>query len=82
MPNQQCTRCGWVWEVNSTRVIHETCDSCRARKVQKVGACLPWHGRFASDMMTPIDEEGNVFLHGKRKCNRVDCVNTSHIERD
>jgi hypothetical protein len=81
MPNQQCTRCGWIWETNATRNNHETCESCRARKVQKVGACLPWHGRFASDMVTPIDEEGVAVLPGLRKCGRIDCISPSHIER-
>lgn len=81
MASQQCTRCGYVWEINASRNNHDICESCRARKVQKVADCLPWHGRFASDFVTPIDELGNEVLPGKRICSRVDCVNTNHIER-
>jgi hypothetical protein len=42
---------------------------------------LPWHGRFGSDMVTPVDEDGVAVLPGVRKCERLDCVNASHIER-
>jgi len=81
MPSQTCTRCGIVWEINATRNNHETCESCRARKVQKVGACLPWHGMFAADMVTPIDDDGTPVLPGKRRCGRLDCIQPTHIER-
>ena len=81
MASQQCTRCGWIWDVHSTRNNHEICESCRARKVQKVGGCLPWHGRFNSDMVSPIDEDGNLVLPGIRKCGNLDCIQPSHIER-
>jgi hypothetical protein len=31
-------------------------------------------------MVTPLDEEGKVFLPGKRVCGNADCVEQSHIE--
>jgi hypothetical protein len=26
----------------------------------KQGKCLPWHGGFAADDVTPLDDEGNL----------------------
>lgn len=79
MPEQTCVRCGFVFEVNSTRRNNDTCFSCRAKKQQKVGECLPWHGGFAEDLVTPVDEDGNEVLPGLRTCGNSDCVNGSHI---
>lgn len=42
--------------------------------------CLPWHGRFAEDLVTPIDDLGDVMLPGKRICGNLDCVLPAHIE--
>jgi hypothetical protein len=81
MPNQTCIRCGWVWEINISRNTHETCDSCRTRKQYKVRDCIVWHGNFDTDLVTPIDSDGNPLLAGIRKCGNSDCVNPSHVER-
>lgn len=79
MSSQMCLRCGWVWEVNVTRNNHDTCESCRARKSQKVRECIVWQGHYASDMVTPIDNEGNVVMPGKKTCGKADCVNPAHV---
>lgn len=77
----QCHRCGMTWEDSATRKNSDLCQSCRARKTQKVDGCIVWHGHFAEDMVTPIDDEGNEVLPGKRRCKRLDCVAPNHIER-
>lgn len=59
----------------------DRCRSCNAKKQQKVQDCIPWHGHFGMDMVTPIDENGNPILRGKRRCGNLDCVNPKHIER-
>jgi hypothetical protein len=81
MGSQECVRCGWVFELEPLRNKFELCESCRARKVQRIGECLPWHGRFAADMTTPIDEGGQMVLPGVRICGSADCVQPKHIER-
>ena len=45
----------------------------------KQGKCLPWHGGFAADDITPLDDEGKPVLPGVRGCGHNDCVNPSHI---
>jgi len=83
MPRIQCERCGFEWDLNSTRQKTVLCASCRARKVQTVhtkkGKCLPWHGGFAKDDVTPLDDDGQPVLPGVRSCGHNDCVNPSHI---
>ena len=82
----QCERCGFEWELSSSRQKTILCASCRAKKVQTVhtkrGKCLPWHGGFAADDITPVDENGKAILPGVRRCGHTDCVNPSHIERE
>ena len=83
MPEVQCERCGYRWTVSSRRGKVILCASCRARKVQTVhtkeGKCLPWHGGFAGDDVTPLDDYGQPVLPGVRSCGHNDCVNPSHI---
>ena len=43
------------------------------------GKCLPWHGGFAKDDVTPLDDDGRLVLPGVRGCGHNDCVNPSHI---
>lgn len=43
------------------------------------GKCIPWHGQFASDWTTPLDENGKPFLFGERLCKNLDCVNPEHV---
>lgn len=43
------------------------------------GKCIPWHGYFATDWVTPVDEEGQPYLPGIRTCGHSDCVNVAHI---
>lgn len=84
MPVITCERCGFQWELNSTRQKTVLCASCRARKVQTVhtakGKCLPWHGNFASDDITPVDDNGFPVLPGVRRCGHNDCCNPAHVE--
>jgi len=81
-----CSRCGFSWVVNKNKrqKPRPLCRSCRARKAATVQEgefrCLPWHGRFAQDMVTPIDDDGKEFMPGKRVCGNSDCVLDSHIE--
>lgn len=64
----------------------QLCSSCRATRAKTVngplGKCQPWHGDFAGDELTPVDEDGVVVLPGVRKCGRKDCVNSDHIETE
>lgn len=78
----QCLRCGVTWVETTNRKNSDLCKDCRARKMQKIDGCIVWHGHFAEDMVTPVDDEGNLVLQGRRKCARLDCVNPSHIERE
>jgi hypothetical protein len=81
----ECRRCGLRWEANSARKNVLLCSSCRARKAKTVpfavDRCVPWHGLFAEDELTPIDEYGVPVLPGLRFCGKKDCVNEDHIER-
>jgi hypothetical protein len=79
MPSQTCTRCGWVWDNNSTRNIVDICQSCRARKQSKISACIVWQGHYATDYVTPIRDDGSVVLAGLRTCHKKDCVNPAHV---
>ena len=81
-----CERCGYRWTIYSSRKPARKCKSCRTRKVQTVqgviGKCFPWHGHFLDDMVTPVDDNGQIVLPGRRLCYMLDCVNPAHIERD
>ncbi len=61
------------------------CQSCRTRRSTTVNTgelkCIPWHGRFAPDLVTPLNELGEPILPGNRICGMLDCVNPEHIER-
>ena len=82
----QCERCGFEWELSSSRQKTILCASCRAKKVQTVhtkkGKCIPWSGYFAADDVTPIHEDGSLVMPGVRRCGHNDCVNPSHQERN
>lgn len=82
----QCERCGFEWQLSSSRQKTILCSSCRAKKVQTVhtkrGKCIPWHGGFAADDVTPVNENGEPILPGVRRCGNNDCVSPSHIERE
>jgi hypothetical protein len=80
-----CNRCGMSWDVtkkrNKEKVICASCRSRRATTVQKNKLkCLPWHGRFLDDLVTPVDDFGEPMLPGARICGYSDCCNPSHIE--
>lgn len=84
LERELCYRCGFSWEVtkkrNKDRVL---CQDCRSRKSITIrngdSVCMPWHGRFAGDMVTPIDENGEVMLPGTRICGNFDCIQPAHI---
>ena len=71
-----------MWEVNSSRKPKEYCESCRARKTNKIQDCLIWQGHYDSDQVTPIHDNGNPVMIGKRTCGHADCVNINHLERE
>ena len=81
-----CVRCGTQWEVvkNKRRKTRPLCQSCRTRRASVIntaaGKCIPWHGDFGSDWVTPIDDDGRPYLPGERTCGHSDCVNTAHIK--
>lgn len=77
-----CGRCGVLWESQGRQKEFAWCPDCRARKTLKAGECLPWHGHFANDLTTPVDERGEPVLPGRRICNNSDCCNPKHIERE
>jgi len=82
VPTITCHRCGYEWTVNTIRRNPNLCTSCRARKVQTVhtkrGKCIPWHGNYAPDQITPVDDYGNPVMPGTRVCGNQDCVAPSH----
>jgi len=78
----QCLRCGITWVESTSRKNNDLCKDCRARKMQKIDGCIVWHGHYAYDFITPVDDEGEPVLQGIRICGKVDCVNPSHIERE
>lgn len=83
-----CPRCGYEWVVakNKRRKGRPLCESCRVRRASTVGKkddkCVPWHGMFGSDWVTPIDEDGAEVMPGIRTCGHKDCVNPDHIEKE
>lgn len=82
-----CERCGIEWEVNISRKYHKSlCFSCRSRRVQTIksefGVCLPWHGYYAVDQITPVDEDGIPVMPGERLCGNRDCVQPKHLKKD
>ena len=73
------------WDVTKKRgKARVLCQSCRTRRSSTVKTgdmkCLPWHGRFAGDLVTPLNDFGEPVLPGKRLCGMLDCVNPDHIE--
>lgn len=68
------------------RKAENYCTSCRARRVRTVDKdgdkCYPWQGRFAVDLVTPIDENGYPVKPGRRLCGNADCTNSRHIVRE
>lgn len=81
MPSQTCLRCGFVWEISLSRNNPENCESCRTTKKNRIRECIVWHGHFAADFVTPIDENGVEVMPGIRTCGNKDCVNVSHIAK-
>ena len=83
MPEVQCERCGFQWTVSSRRGKIILCASCRARKVQTIsfseGKCMPWHGHFGADEITPVDDDGQPVFPGVRSCGNNDCCNPQHV---
>jgi hypothetical protein len=41
--------------------------------------CIPWHGMFGPDMLTPVYDDGTPVIAGKRICGNLDCVSTLHV---
>lgn len=76
-----CKRCGLWFEATRNRKAPETCESCRARRVQVINKCIIWHGHFASDLVTPLYEDGTEVLPGIRICGKSDCVNPNHVSK-
>ena len=80
-----CNRCGATFLINRKRKkLRMFCESCRVQKANTIQSgdtkCLPWHGRFDADMVTPIDDHGNPIMQGERNCGNLDCVAPSHLK--
>lgn len=80
-----CAKCGFTFLINRKRKkLRMLCESCRVGRANTIQngelKCLPWHGRFDTDMTTPVDEEGNPVLPGERICGNNDCVAPSHVK--
>lgn len=80
-----CYKCGNTFEVNrKRRKLRMLCESCRVTKATTIRkddrVCLPWHGNFGKDLLTPIDEEGYPILPGIRECGNRDCVQATHVK--
>lgn len=67
-----------MWQIDTTRKNPDWCQSCRARKQTKIGECLIWQGNYAEDMVTPINEDGELVVTGEPRCGHSDCVNLDH----
>ena len=52
-------------------VGHEKCKLFLSRMT---GSVCPWHGFFAADEITPIDDDGKPIFPGVRSCGHNDCV--------
>jgi hypothetical protein len=81
-----CVRCGFTFEITKKQWKPKMlCASCKTRKVVVIEhgdtRCLPWHGQFGYDLVTPVDELGKPVLPGERSCGNLDCVQESHIVR-
>jgi hypothetical protein len=80
-----CARCGQTFEVNrKRRKLRMHCDSCKVTKATTIQygefRCLPWHGNYDIDMVTPVDEDGLQVLPGIRVCGKIDCVQPAHVK--
>jgi hypothetical protein len=80
-----CVRCGMTFEINRKRKkLRMLCESCRVTKATTIqngdSKCLPWHGGFDLDMITPINEDGEPVLPGMRVCGNKDCVQPAHVK--
>jgi len=80
-----CAKCGSTFLVNRKRKkLRMFCESCRVRRASTIQngdlKCLPWHGKFDTDMVTPVNENGEPVLPGNRICGNADCVSPSHVE--
>ena len=80
-----CIRCGFTFEVNRKRKkLRMSCESCRVTRATTIQngnlRCLPWHGGFDYDLVTPIDEDGQRVLPGIRICGKNDCVQPAHVK--
>jgi hypothetical protein len=74
-----------TFEVNRKRKkLRMFCESCRVTKATTIQngnlRCLPWHGSFDYDMITPIDDDGQPVLPGLRVCGNIDCVQPLHVK--
>lgn len=84
-----CERCGFVWtfRVEYQRRNYETtlCKSCTAKPSSKARSrimptlCVPHVGEFDLDTNQPLDDAGEPFMPGHRRCGHADCVNRNHI---
>ncbi len=83
MPVLHCRRCGLIWESQTARKSINFCFSCRTKRMKTVdsemGKCLPWHGFFDDDEVTPVSDSGEPYLPGIRLCGNNDCVEKTHI---
>lgn len=84
MPFVECKRCGFRWDATNARKNVKLCSSCRARPARTIVTdewrCHPWRGMFAADDVTPIDDDGEKVLPGRRICGNSDCVNPDHVK--
>ena len=80
-----CNRCGQTFEINRKRKkLRMFCESCRVTRATTIkkenSVCLPWHGNFGLDMITPVDEDGYPVMPGERTCGNKDCVAPAHVK--
>ncbi len=47
-----------------------------------LGKCVPWHGYFDENQITPVNDMGVPYLPGTRLCGNNDCVEKTHIESE
>ena len=83
-----CFQCGYNYETHKRYLSEDRtevwwlCKSCKAKPTNRCwygdDFCTPWQGEFDLDVMMCLDEKGQPYMVGPRKCGHWDCVRETH----
>ena len=84
--SKPCRRCGIDLPLNVVAKRNERgaelsqeCSDCRHwDKPYATVGCVPWQGEI-DNAFRPIDDAGNLYMHGTRSCGKADCINRNHV---